>query len=69
MPQSNTADQPTTLFGRDTELTITVKPVLSSHSKEVQNGFQDRLSLNAGQKYCRISTVCHWPLKIGFTVH
>ena len=35
--------------------TITVKPVLSGHSKRRPNiGFQDRLSLNAGQKYCRM---------------
>ena len=34
---------------------ITVKPVLSSHSKKRPKiGFQDRLSLNAGQKYCRM---------------
>ena len=33
----------------------TVKPVLSGHSKRRKNfGFQDRLSLNAGQKYCRM---------------
>ena len=33
----------------------TVKPVLSSHSKgRPKNGFQDLLSLNAGQKYCRM---------------
>ena len=33
----------------------TVKPVLSSHSKRRPNiGFQDRLSLKAGQKYCRM---------------
>ena len=33
----------------------TVKPVLSSHSKRrAEIGFQDRLSLNAGQKYCRM---------------
>ena len=30
-----------------------VKPVLSSHSKK-EIGFQDRLSLNSGQKYCRM---------------
>ena len=31
----------------------TVKPVLSGHSKRRPKiGFQDRLSLNAGQKYC-----------------
>ena len=33
----------------------TVKPVLSGHSKNDQKlRFRDRLSLNAGQKYCRI---------------
>ena len=32
----------------------TVKPVLSSHSKRPKLGFQDQLSLNAGQKYCRM---------------
>ena len=31
------------------------KPVLSHHSKKkTKIGFQDRLSLNAGQKYCRM---------------
>ena len=39
----------------DNLLRITVKPVLSGHSKRRQKiGFQDRLSLNAGQKYCRM---------------
>ena len=33
----------------------TVKPVLSSHSKMTPKiGFQDRLSLNAVQNYCRM---------------
>ena len=33
----------------------TVKPVLSCHSERRPNiGFQDRLSLNASQKYCRM---------------
>ena len=33
----------------------TVKPVFRGHSKKGQNiGFQDQLSLNAGQKYCRM---------------
>ena len=33
----------------------TVKPVLSGHTKRRQKiGFQDQLSLNAGQKYCRM---------------
>ena len=32
----------------------TVKPALSGHSKRrAEIGFQDRLLLNAGQKYCR----------------
>ena len=32
-----------------------VKPVLSGHSKRRPKfGFHDRLSLNAGQKYCRL---------------
>ena len=34
---------------------ITVKPVLSGHSKRRPKiGFQDPLSFNAGQKYCRM---------------
>ena len=33
----------------------TVKPVLSGHSKQTPKiGFEDPLSLNAGQKYCRM---------------
>ena len=32
----------------------TVKPVLSGHSKRPKIVFQDLLSLNAGQKYCRM---------------
>ena len=33
----------------------TVKPVFSGHSKRRPNmGFQDQLSLNAGQKHCRM---------------
>ena len=33
----------------------TVKHVLSGHSKRRPKiGFQDRLSINAGQKYCRL---------------
>ena len=31
----------------------TVKPVFSGHSKKTKIGFQDRLSLIAGQKYCK----------------
>ena len=35
--------------------TNTVKPVLSGHSKRSPKiGFKYRLSLNAGQKYCRM---------------
>ena len=35
--------------------TYTVKPVLSGHLKtRPKIGFQDQLSLNAGQKYCRM---------------
>ena len=34
---------------------FTVKPVFSGHSKRRPKiGFQDRLSLTAGQKYCRM---------------
>ena len=34
---------------------VTVKPVLSSHTKRRPKiGFQDRLSLDAGQMYCRM---------------
>ena len=34
---------------------IKVKSALSGHSKgRTKIGFQDRLSLNAGQKYCRM---------------
>ena len=29
----------------------TVKPMLNGHSQKDKYGFQDRLSLNAGQKY------------------
>ena len=33
----------------------TVKPVVSGHSKRrTKFGFKDRLSLNTGQKYCRM---------------
>ena len=37
------------------KLGSTVKPTLSGHSKRRPKiGFQDQLSLNAGQKYCRM---------------
>ena len=56
------------LFGRKHQYTdvskmhnnrTTVNPVLSGHSKRKPKlvfkiGFQDRLSLNVGQKYCRM---------------
>ena len=43
------------LHNSSVELEHTVKPVLSSHSKRRPKiGFQTRLSLNAGQKYCRM---------------
>ena len=32
----------------------TVKPVKNGQSKKEKKGFQDQLSLNAGQKYCSI---------------
>ena len=36
-------------------MNFTVKPVLSDHSKRRPKlGFQDRLSLNVGQNYCRM---------------
>ena len=39
----------------------TVKPVLSGHSeRRPKIGFQDRLSLNAGQKYCKMLQYL-WP--------
>ena len=43
---------------------VTVKPVLSGH----KNGFQDRLLLNAGQKYCRIIQVEHSVILLTFIV-
>ena len=48
-----------------------VNPVLSGHSKRrTEIGFQYRLSLNAGQKFCRFcntfnlhyATICHYHL-------
>ena len=64
---------------------ITVKPVLSSHSKRRPKiGFQDRLALNAGQKYCRmlqetfiklpfvfktlVLSIFEWPLYCTYTL-
>ena len=42
----------------------TVKPVLSGHSERRPNiGFQDRLSLNASQKYFRPSLSYHLQLR------
>ena len=39
----------------------TVKPVLSGHSKK-----EDQLSLNAGQKYCRMLQVEHSAILLTF---
>ena len=52
----------------------TIKPVLNGHSKGRQKiGLQDRLSLNAGQKYCRMlqgehSTILSTFIKLPFVV-
>ena len=51
------ADEDDEDFYREEQLlrVITVKPVLRNHSKRrIKIGFQDGLSLNAGQKYCRM---------------
>ena len=43
-----------------TAFKYTVKPVLSGHSiRRPKIGFQDPLSLNAGQKYCRLLPLGH----------
>ena len=74
------------LFLRRTELNrIYSKPcVKRSLSKRQTIGFQDQLSLNAGQKYCRmlstficitlvikilLLSIFEWPFYTGFTVH
>ena len=45
----------------------TVKPVLSGHSKRRPKiGFQDRLWINAGQKYCRMLRVLSTLIKLLF---
>ena len=51
----------------------TVKHVVSGHSKKTKIGFQDRLFLNAGQKYCRMlqrehSTILLIFIKLSFTI-
>ena len=52
----------------------TVKPVLSGHCKRRQKiGFQDRLSLNTGQKNCRMlqreqSTILSTFIKLPFVI-
>ena len=44
-----------------------VKPVLSGHSKRRPKiGFQDRLSLNTGQKYCKHSVILSTFIKLPF---
>ena len=35
----------------------TIKPVLNRQSQNTKYGFQDQLSINAGQKYCRMLEV------------
>ena len=45
----------------------TIKPVLSGHSKKkTKIGFHDRLSLNAGQKYCRMLLGEHSAVLLNF---
>ena len=47
-----------------------------NYCKKIKNGFQNRLSLYAGQKYCRmlpvviktILSIFEWPFYTGFTV-
>ena len=41
-----------------------VKPVLNGHSQK--DGFQDRLSLNAGQRYCRMPRGEHSAILLTF---
>ena len=49
------------------EFCITVKPVLSGHSKRTPKiGFQYRLSLNASQKYCRMLQGEHSAILVTF---
>ena len=46
----------------DAEVSCTVKPVLSSHAKGTPKMFfffQYQLSLNAGQKYCKMLPFCN----------
>ena len=48
-----------------------VKPVYNGHSQKDRNGFQDRLSLNAGQKYCRMlqhSAILSTFIKLSFVI-
>ena len=51
-----------------TVLVITIKPVcISSHSKRRPKiGFQDQLSLNAGQEYCRMPQGEHFAILLTF---
>ena len=48
----------------------TVKRVLSGHSKRPKIGIEDQLSLNAGQKYCRMlhSAVLSTFIKLPFVI-
>ena len=38
---------------------FTVKPVENCHSHKTKIGFEDQLSLNAGQQYCKVLQVEH----------
>ena len=69
-----------TLSGNIERCVRTVKLVLSGHQKRPKIGFQDRLSLNAGQNYCRmliklpfvvktfVLSIFEWPFVTRFTV-
>ena len=47
----------------------TVKPVIRGHQKRRPKlGFQDRLSLNLGQKYCRMLQILLTYIKLPFVI-
>ena len=58
MPLLHITDQPMSirvlLVKIEWPQSTTVLPVLSGHSKRPKLVYQDQLSLNAGQKYCRM---------------
>ena len=46
----------------------TVKPILNAHSQKYrQIGFQDQLSLNSGQMYCRMLQEEHSAILLTFS--